>query len=189
MDMNAIFIISLAIVLGCSGLSAQASFQCANNQSTEGVNAPVYDWAGNLLSGADWRVELYGGATQDSLSPAVAFGFGTPVVVSLYRPGYFQGPGLVVPSVPARGWAWLQVKVWDVELGVTYEQALARGQGGYGQSALFYLQGTNPGGELPDLPAPLVGLQSFSVSQPIPEPSSCGLLALGLGGLVWCRRR
>ena len=123
----------------------------------------------------------------------VEFGTDRTFITSLTAPGYFtahpRSGDLVVPSVRGYGWAWLQVKVWDVQLGATYEQALARDQGGYGQSTLFYAQGGYAYALDPSLPAPLIGLTSFSVLQPVPEPATWALLAFGLGGLVWCCRR
>jgi hypothetical protein len=173
-------------------LAQQASFGLENSSPVDGVYAPVYDWTGALLWGSDWRVELYGGATGSSLTPAVQFGTTEEFIGQLVAPGYFMvrppSGDLVIPSVPGYGWAWLQVKVCDVQLGATYEQALARNQGGYGQSTLFYAQGGYAGGTLPSLPMPLIGLTSFTVLQPVPEPASWALLAVGLGGLVWCRR-
>jgi hypothetical protein len=94
-----------------------------------------------------------------------------------------------VLDVPNGGWAWLQVRVWDVQVGVTYEEAAARGLGGYGQSALFYARGGDPTGSIPTLPGPLIGLQSFSVLPVVPEPSAWLFLVLGLGGLVGSVRR
>jgi hypothetical protein len=172
---------------------SQASFFLQNSSPVDGVRAPVYDWTGALLWGSDWRIELYGGATGSSLSPAVQFGTTQEYLAQLDAPGYFMARppdgDLVISSVPGYGWAWLQVKVWDVQLGATYEQALVRGQGGYGQSSVFYAQGGYPGGTLPSIPLALIGLTSFSVLQPVPEPGTWALLAVGLGGLVWCRRR
>ena len=138
-------LVSLALAAGwCyfEGL-AQATFALRNRY--EGLDAPVYDWAGSLLWGPQWRIELYGGAASDSLSPVVDFLYGSREIVGLGRPGYFWSSNgdLAVMTVPPSGWAWLQVRIWDVQLGATYEEASVRGMGGYGQSAVFYAQGGN----------------------------------------------
>jgi hypothetical protein len=152
----------------------------------------VLDWDGSLLAGADWRAEIYGGAVSQSLVPLIDINSHyARVIVPLYQPGVFLSgrSGVSVLAVPPHGWAWLQMKVWDVRLGATFEEAVARGMGGYGQSALFYAQGGNPNEPLPTPPGALIGLQSFSVLPVIPEPSMCLLLGGGLAGLWLARRR
>ena len=176
--------------------SAQSSFVFQNRYLPVGLDAPVYDWNGALLSGPDWRAELYGGANRDSLSPAVLFDRGLPggprESVPFDWPGYFRDDqrlgALVIWDVPGNGWAWLQVRVWNTGLGATYEEALARGLGGYGASELFYARGGSPDFGLTP-PRFLIGLQSFSVLQTVPEPSTWLLLTLGLGALAWSRGR
>lgn len=78
--------------------------------------------------------------------------------------GYFQARTVSFTSTAYWStWLWLQVRVWGVRVAPTYELAVARGIGGYGESALFYAQGT-PGplcGGAPCLPGSLIGLQSF----------------------------
>jgi hypothetical protein len=189
MKIKQVLIASVLTVCSCSGLVGQATFEL-RNLLVVGGPAPVYDWAGNLLWGPDWRAELYGGAAADSLSPAVAFETDMRISAPFIAPGYFWGGGsMTVWSVPMGGWAWLQVKVWSLQLGATYEEAVAQGLGGYGQSSLFYAHGGCPLCAPPDVPGPLLGLQSFSVLAPVPEVSTWALLVLGLalGGSV--RRR
>jgi hypothetical protein len=176
------------------GQGAYATFFFNNfalsSEGSRAVDASVFDWAGNLLTGADWRAELYGGAASDSMSPVINYRGGAREIIGFWRPGYFASGEafLCVLSVPAYGTAWLQVKVWDVGLAVTYEEAVARGVGGYGQSALFQAQGGNTQDAL-GLPPPLIGLQSFSVLKEVPEPSVRGLLLLGIGGFAWRAHR
>ena len=66
---------------------------------------------------------------------------------------------------------------------------VALGLGGYGESPLFYANGSDPTLALPEPPAPLIGLQSFNLRAVIPEPSSALLLLLGLPLLLLRRLR
>jgi hypothetical protein len=119
----------------------------------------------------------------------VVYGY-TRTIIPFETGGYFQGGSgyLSVVDVPPHGYAWLQVRAWDANLGSLYEEVEALGIGGYGESPLFYAQGNDPFALLPELPAPLIGLQSFSLRPIVPEPTTGGLLALG-GVMVWSSRR
>jgi hypothetical protein len=186
----------IVMTLQAQPVLGQASFALRNSDPWVGLNAPVYDWAGGLLAGDDWRAELYGGVEPDSLSPLWSIHYLRREIVPLIAPGYFISTdgSLSVLAAPPLGWAWLELKVWDVRLGPTYEEAAAKGLGGYGQSPPFYAQGGDPTAALPTLPFPLVGLESFSVLQVIPEPSTLALIALGgalgfgVGGCTRTRR-
>jgi len=175
----------------------QSSFLLSNEY---GVLAPVSDSGGVPLEGTNYLVELWGGATTDSLTPAITYFSRQRVIISFLTgpvAGYFvdtyAGRGsiddLCIFAVPGRGWAWLQVRAWDARLGGTYEQVVALGFGGYGESPLFYAQGGAPGSTLPDVPAPLSGLQSFSLLPVVPEPSAGLILLLGLPLLLRHFRR
>jgi hypothetical protein len=161
-----------------------------------GLDAPVFDSAGNRLAGTDYVAMLYGGPTVDMLVPARNDGTINAMspVPFTYQPlgmsGYFREPLYVtVANVLPGATAWLQVRAWDTRLGATYEDVVALGIGGYGESNLFQKRGGDPEGGVPGLPEPLIGLQSFSLLPVIPEPSSTALLLLGLSLLLrQCRR-
>lgn len=176
------------LVAFASHAFGQASFVFWNYHPT-GLDAPVFDADGNRLFGTNYVAELYGGNTIDSLVLAQAGAASMQPVpfTRIYndQPGYFADVGYVhFPNVPGAGFAWLQVRAWDLRLGETYDEAMALGLGGYGQSPLFYARG---GDLTTDLPRPLIGLQSFSL---VPEPSTWALLAFGAGFLCWrCRRK
>jgi hypothetical protein len=184
-------VLELGLVAAAFSLVAcgQPTFIVSNHHVGPGLGEPVYDWDGNLLSGPDWRAELYGGPAPDSLTPALLPISGSRLASTFRSPGYFWGsPYVVVNTVLGVGPAWLQVKVWDVKLGATYEEAFARGLGGYGQSELFWQLGGCDNANPPIVPVALYGLRSFSVLEPIPEPSTWALAALG-GAALWAGRR
>jgi hypothetical protein len=176
---------------------AQATFVFANSWPIVGSNltidAPVFDSEGNRLFGTNYVAVLYGGATVDSLALAQV-GSSSMQPVPLIRTvngqtGYFaRGGSVEITTVPCAGYAWLQVRAWDIRLGATYDAVVQLGLGGYGESPLFYTYGGD-GCSVTGLPdQPLRGLQSFSL-HPVPEPSTWALFGLGVGFLLWCWRR
>jgi hypothetical protein len=188
-------VILLSVVHFADPVYSQASFVFANfhpHSSGANVNAPVFDADGNRLAGTDYVAMLYGGSSQNSLAPATIGGRVMDPVPLTYVPtgesGYFAQSGFVViDTVPANDYAWLQVRAWDLRVGQTYDEVAARGLGGYGQSVLFYARGGDIFPPPATAPQPLRGLQSFSL---VPEPGTWAMLALGVGILFWnCRHR
>jgi hypothetical protein len=132
------------------------------------VDAPIYDIDGTTrLAGPGFLAGLYAAPVGQSLAPV-----GAPVAFLTAFPGYFLGGATQVPGVPAGGSAVVQVVAWRASDGPTY--ALANHPGGHvGGSGL--LDVTLAGGT--QSPSFLIGLQSFSLHEVVPEPS---VLALGL---------
>ncbi len=167
----------------------QATFLFWNYVPSYGIDAPVFDAAGNRLSGSHYVAVLYGGPTPDALVLARG-GAASMAPVPFIRTyngqvGYFaEGEAAMFLTVPGLGFAWLQVRAWDLRLGQTYDEVASLGLGGYGQSSLFLAQGGDAGSLTPA--RPLVGLESFSL---VPEPSTWALLALGTGIIFWRYRR
>ena len=179
-------------VLSQSALG-QGTFLFRNVLRSAGLDAPVFDSLGTPLSGTNFLAELWGAATPNTLSPAVVLdkGLGREFApFTFVAPGYFASSEgfLAISDIVPRGWAWLQVRAWDARLGSTYEQVAALGIGGYGESPLFYAQGGDPFDQFPT-PAPLLGLQSFSLRPVVPEPSAATLLGLGLASFWWRRKK
>ena len=182
------------LVLGACEVLGQQTY-LFSNRSSGGVqvNAPVFNGDGSRLSGTNYVAMLYWGTTPDTLAPA----FDRTSTITMeptpftYMPngqaGYFRyqrgfaGVPICPPDEP-----WLQVRAWDLRLGATYENVLSQNIGGYGVSPIFQ----TPGGDAcnlvtPEPPRSLIGLQSFSLSPVVPEPSSALLLLLGLAWNVW----
>jgi hypothetical protein len=121
------------------------------------VRAPVTDVDGTTpLSGDAYLAQLYAGTNPNHLSPVPGTApFGTGPAA-----GFWLGGSRSVPflgSVPAL----LQVRVWEISAGPTFEAALAAG-GPVGISTV--VSATLGGaGTPPTLPAVLTGLQPFSL--------------------------
>ena len=187
--MKAVCSFVLFLVGACLPTQAQGTFALRNKVGSLGIDAPVLDGRGERLWGEAWRVELYGGPSTDSLRPTLAWEQShTRDIISLQSPGYFtSGYSHAVVGVPGGGQAWVQVRVWSAELGATYEEAAALGLGGYGESVMLHLRASDF--DAHELPASLVGLQSFSVRPIVPEPTTWALLVVGGLGLCWAKRR
>jgi hypothetical protein len=184
-------IVLLALAFCSNSCFGGASYAFHNYSTYFALDAPVFDAAGNRLEGTNYVAMLYGGRIADSLAPAWRMGVYpmAPVPFTDYsnsgQAGYFNSPGWVeVMTVGGSGTAWLQVRAWDSRLGRTYEEVVSLGLGGYGESNPFQAQGGSSGGQ-PAFPAPLIGLQSFSLLPVIPEPSSIILFIFGLAFMLY----
>ena len=185
--MKAFYAGLVCLIIAAPFSHAQGTFQLSNTTTLIGNNAPVLDAKGSPLWGSEWRVELYGGAAADSLSPVLARHDVGREIISLRAPGYFDsGYELGVIGVPGSFLAWVQVRVWSAALGATYEETAALGLGGYGESLVLHLRASDY--DAHELPASLVGLQSFSVRPIVPEPATWALLVVGGLGLCWTKR-
>ena len=168
----------------------QATFLLDNLVGLGEVNAPVFDAEGVPLAGENYRAELWGGSTPDALDPAQVLQGGARLFVPFTTRGYFSSTEifLSIPSSPPGGFAWLQVRAWDVCLGSTYEEVVALSLGGYGESPIFFADGGDPFNQFPE-PGRLIGLQSFSLRAIVPEPSPALLLLFALPFLLLRRLR
>lgn len=183
----------IAVVLVSPCILAQSTFLFQNYNPAKGIDAPVFDAQGNRLAGSDYVAELWGGAAANSLTATVQFSSGQRAILPFYSgagAGYFYySASMAVLQVAGGQNAWLQVRAWDARFGPTYESVEALGIGGYGESSFFYAMGGNPFADPPDAARPLIGLQSFSLREVVPEPSTWALLTLGGAALCWLSRR
>lgn len=193
MKVNSFKVTCALTIVWVAGASGQSTFIFQNYDPYAGIDAPVFDANGVRLSGTNYAAELWGGVASDSLSPTLDFISGQRLMLP-FEPGlaagyFFSTASMTVWAAPGNGFAWVQVRAWDARVGATYEDVLARGLGGYGESSLLYIEGGNPLGMPPTVPRPLTGLESFSLRPVIPEPSTWTLLALGGATLYWLSRR
>ena len=174
------FWILIVVCLGLASRSAlgQATFALKNNDTFEGIEAPIFDSQGIPLASTNYVAALYGGRTPDTLVVAVdaVSSARGPLILPFQTRGYIDQTSsyyVKVPGTAGGSYIWLQVRAWDARLGATYEAVVARGLGGYGESPLFYNRGGggSPNGEEPGL---LYGLKSFSLR------AATGLLMKGI---------
>ncbi len=164
-----------ALLLAVTGLIvtdqafAQGTVNFSDRDLTDGIDAPVFDVDGVTMLGSAFLAQLYWSATGAAGSyvavtdAPVPFRDGAGV-------GYWNPIGNNPPSadasrtvgVAAGQPAWLEVAVWNASTGTNYEQASESLSGRLGLSTPIRVV-TGGVGTPPSLPAPLSGLQSFSL--------------------------
>jgi hypothetical protein len=129
---------------------------------------PIYDVDGvTKLSSADsdYVAQLYAGPSVESLRPA---GTLRPFLTGLDA-GIFEGEWVQLPTVQAGSLAYAQLRAWQRNYGMSYEEARSLGSK-FGRSPLFAVV---PGGNAPGFPptpaAYLDNLRSFKLEAGSPE--------------------
>jgi len=171
-------LIALSSLLVAASAFSQSSFQLNNRNTGAGLDAPIfYISSATKAEGADYMVQLYGGAAGTAEGALTAQGAALPFRTGAGA-GYINTTGVdttrTIAGTADGATAAVQLRAWKVSSGATYEAAKASG-GGFGQSAVLTIAGG--GGLTP--PALLTGLASFNISAAVPEP---GVAALGLLG-------
>lgn len=175
----------IAIALTAFAVAASAYAQGVVNFSTRAgasVNAPVTYLGDNTLADGRFWGQLYVAAPAGTLAPS-----GTPQPFrSDAGKGYITAGGNVeIPGVTPGSSAQVKLVAWASSLGATYAEAMAKGLGGVGESAVITV--STGGGTLP--PAALAGLGAFNISPIVPEPSIAALGLLGAGLLLIRRKK
>ncbi len=176
----------IAIVRAVAQAQITRTFDFTNRGDGLTTKAPIYDSEGNLLAGTGYLAQLYVGQDQDSLQPLLPVkSFLTGALAGYLLPSSIEAEGLGGSTDLFA----FQIRAWDASLGSTYAEALAQGRGGVGESNIaMEAAGISRGGP-PLLPGPVIGLQSFSLSPLVPEPSTYALFGVGAVALWWqCRR-
>lgn len=184
--MNKTLIASFAMVAALSA-SAQGTF-LFNNSALDGkprIFAP--DGTTGLTGSAGYLVDVVvAGATSLTdantglaLQPLKFFN-------SAANAGLFSGTTVVVGGITTAGaTASVTVRAWDGNTGATYDKATVKG------SVTFTQTGFGGFGSPPANPVAFTGFTSFALKSTtvVPEPSTYALAALGLGGLLFLRRK
>lgn len=161
--------------------------------TTAGTPPGTQVYTGALLTGSGFTAQLFSGpaGTTDwwRLAPAASGGIVT--FRSGAAAGFTSFSQATLANVPKDApSAVFQIRVWDNSSGLypTWAQA----EWAWRDVRIFAGMGNlftvnNIGGNL-NTPPSLVGQQSFNIWAPVPEPSTCALLALGGLGM-WLYRR
>jgi len=175
----------IAIALTAFAVAASAYAQGVVNFSTRAgatVNAPVTYLGDNTLADGRFLGQLYVAAPNGTLAAA---GTATPFRSDAGK-GYITAGGNVdIAGVTPGSSAQVKLVAWAASLGASYAEAVAKGQGGVGESAVITIP--TGGGTLP--PAALTGLAGFNISPIVPEPSIAALGLLGAGLLLIRRKK
>jgi hypothetical protein len=173
----------------CLGYSvfAQGVVLFSNSDLTDPPDRLVHDVAGQPLVGTNFLAQLYYGSTgtpESSLS-AVASPPRTFRDSTTSAPGTWQGASRTLTGFPPGSVVSLQVRVWGIAAGATWEEAVARGFDGsqYGTSSVFsYIVPPLSG------PAGQWNMHNFEGFTLVPEPSLALLGMIGIVGLCFWRR-
>lgn len=155
------------------------------NYSVDGTVDGQVSRGDGTLAGPEMLGQLYAAPAGGSLQP-----IGVPV--PFRANGIVSGGTVEVPFIPEGGLADVQLRSWLAYAGAFYEEAVVYqdalgwwvGPVVFGESNVITI--TLGGGLNP--PASLTGLQPTQMFL-VPEPSTCVLMALGLGMLTITRRR
>lgn len=175
-------VLTLAAVLVAAASYAQGTINF-NNRVPPAVDARVFYAAAGGPQPADgtFVAQLYTAAPGGTLAAnGAALPFrNTPEAGK----GYWVGESRTFGN--AGDTAQMKVVAWASSLGATFEEAQAKGLGGWGESTTFTI--TTGGGLNP--PAIMNGLTTFNISTIVPEPSIAALGLLGAGLLLIRRKK
>lgn len=196
-----------ATLLAAYGVYAQGRVNFANNASPAGS---LITTGGSVMSGAanSYKFQLLWAADQTStFVPAITSGTNmvnfNSALLGAGRIG--NRNSLALDGQAAGNWIMVQVRGWSMNLGSTWEQAVAAaatwtgpataymGISGVGRVQLATTTANGPtifvGGATPA--EGTIQLANFELAAVpiVPEPSTLALVGLGLAGLVFIRRR
>lgn len=176
--MNKAIIAGLAFVAAAVSVSAQSGTFTASTATgskpritVDGVNAVAADniWVQILVNGAPSALDPF----QLTLAGANA--------------GLFAKGTVTVAGVAGGASANLTFNVWDKDTGADFASAKVKATQTLSN---FALGGAVDANGIPGLPNSIVpAFQPMNLTSVVPEPSTYALAALGLGGLLFLRRK
>lgn len=183
-------VIALVAAASCYG---QGTLLFQNSAATAVSNSVV----GGRVVAANFKVQLYYLPwVSDAQVPTTA-DFDSAAVVAtstLFAAGLFNNGGTPVrveAITPSGAPGWFQVRAWETAFGADYAAASKVIGALVGTSTPIKVDTGDPTVSPAGTPGQLVasGLKSFSVYPVVPEPTAIALGLLGLGSLLFLRRR
>jgi len=189
-------IVALALGLAATQVYGQGTVNFGNNSSTSITNVLTML---RVVAGTTFRVALYYLPDQPIAPTREEFeALGAQIGANSFiqpAPGLYSGGTRTTPvTTAALGFAWFQVRAWETAFGTSYEAARdnPNAQGGrlalVGTSNIIRVKTGDPVNNITPGALTAFGLQSFLVS-PVPEPTTIGLAAMGIGALLLLRRK
>ena len=178
---------AVAFCLAAQFAYSQGTVVFNNRDLANGIDARIF-LPGGTAAGSSIVVQLWGSAPGGSLA---AIGAAVPLRDGAGA-GYINSTGQdltrAISGVAAGAAAQVQIRAWSIADGATYAAASLVNGALIGSSAILNLSSTGGAGSPPSLPAPLIGLQGFTMTV-VPEPSVIALAVIGAGALLLRRKR
>ena len=188
-------IVALALGLVSAQVYGQGTVTFGNNSASAITNAFTMQ---RVIAGTTFRVALYylpdgpEPSRDEMLLTGLSVGANAPIApaAGLYAAGTRTTP----VTTPGAGFAWFQVRCWETAFGTSYEAAVANpvAQNGRlaiaGTSNIIRVKTGDPVNQIAPGALTAFGLQTFLVTQ-VPEPTTIGLAAMGIGALLLLRRK
>jgi hypothetical protein len=176
--------VGLSAVISCG---AQGVIDFNNENLKPPPNPRVRFSNGAGVVGTNYVAQLYYGAstsTQSSLIPVADLPahFDHPPTI---RAGYWMGGMRTLDGFNPGETVELQVRVWDITLAPTYDDAAAAKLGEFGAAAPFFYLIPPVGAAESD--CAMANFQGYALN-PVPEPNVIPLTILGIAA-VWLLRR
>jgi hypothetical protein len=189
-----------ALVVAAYGVQAQGNFTFSNRVTASQVDVPVFDVGGvNRLDSSmgNFVAQLYwaagSGAAESTLNAVTdpAAPFRAPGAGAGFWNAAANSPdNNRVVGVAVGANVSLQVRVWNTTDGATFALASVKPGAKVGKSNIITVAAGDPG-VAPATPTPALmnGLNSFTLTTVVPEPSTIALSLLGAGALLLRRRK
>lgn len=194
--MKKLILATVALVTCAQAAFSQGTVNFANSgafATTADRNVYLFEVGGTKLTGTNYVAALYWGRSSDALNTFAVRAVGDETLdraVGAFRAvdpatsaaGTWSGGTRTFIGATTGDQLWLQVRVWDITKGATYDIARANGSL-FGSSDPFQYTVAAP---TDAAGLKINNMRAFAI---VPEPSTIALGVLGLGSLLLFRRK